>query len=257
MGQKLNNAKNLYLEGIRDGNARAAVTKYTGARYTQHSTGVRDGVEGFVEFFEPFIARNPKRHIDIVRGWEDGQYVFVHAYQSLNDGESQWVTTDFFDTDENDKIIEHWDIIAPFRGANASGRTAIDGPTEITDFDKTVENKQVVRDMLQQVLVRGGDVNRIDEFIAEGYLQHNPEVPDGLTAFRKLALDPNRPLWYSEIVLLVGKGNFVASLCKAEFDGKPYAQADIFRLEDGKIVEHWDNVEPIGPKEEWVNSGKF
>lgn len=54
MGQKLENAKALYLEGIRDGNARAAVTKYTGARYTQHSTGVRDGVEGFVEFFEPY-----------------------------------------------------------------------------------------------------------------------------------------------------------------------------------------------------------
>ena len=52
MGRKLENAKGLYLEGIRDGNAREAVTKYTGERYTQHSTGVRDGVEGFVEFFE-------------------------------------------------------------------------------------------------------------------------------------------------------------------------------------------------------------
>lgn len=59
MGNKLDNARNLYPEGIRDGHARAAVTKYTGDRYIQHSIGVRDGVEGFVEFFEPFIARNP------------------------------------------------------------------------------------------------------------------------------------------------------------------------------------------------------
>ena len=95
------------MEGIRDGNAREAVTKYTGDRYTQHSTGVRDGVEGFVEFFEPFIERNPKRDIQIIRALEDGQYVFLHAYQSLNDGESEWVTTDFFDTDENDKIIDN------------------------------------------------------------------------------------------------------------------------------------------------------
>ena len=51
MSQKLENAKSLYLEGIRDGNAREAVTKYTGHQYKQHSTGVKDGVEGFVEFF--------------------------------------------------------------------------------------------------------------------------------------------------------------------------------------------------------------
>ena len=58
MSQRLDNARNLYLEGIRDGKAREAVTQYTGARYTQHSTGVKDGVEGFIEFFEPFISRN-------------------------------------------------------------------------------------------------------------------------------------------------------------------------------------------------------
>jgi predicted SnoaL-like aldol condensation-catalyzing enzyme len=56
MINRLENTMNLYLEGIRDGKAREAVTKYTGARYTQHSTGVKDGIEGFVEFFEPFIA---------------------------------------------------------------------------------------------------------------------------------------------------------------------------------------------------------
>jgi len=36
-----------------------------------------------------------------------------------------------------------------------------------------------------------------------------------------------------------------------------YAQIDIFRIENGKVVEHWDNVESVPPKEEWVNSGKF
>lgn len=45
MSRKLENATNLYMEGIRDGHARQAVTKYTGIRYTQHSTGVRNGIE--------------------------------------------------------------------------------------------------------------------------------------------------------------------------------------------------------------------
>jgi len=260
MGKKLANAKALYLEGIRDGNARAAVTKYTGSRYTQHSTGVRDGVEGFVEFFEPFIQRNPSRDIQIVRGLEDGQYVFIHAYQNINDGEAQWVTTDFFDTDENDKILEHWDVIAPFCDATPSGHTSVDGPTEVTDLEKTEENKALVRNLLQDALMEGGDPSNIPDYVsADQYIQHNRDVADGLDHFLKLATQPNPLLTYKEIVLLVGQGNFVATLCKANWnDGKvdqDYAQVDLFRIANGKVVEHWDNTEPV--PEEDVNSGKF
>jgi predicted SnoaL-like aldol condensation-catalyzing enzyme len=61
MSQRLENARNLYMEGIRDGKPREAVTKYTGDRYTQHSTGVKDGVEGFVEFFERRLSTWRKR----------------------------------------------------------------------------------------------------------------------------------------------------------------------------------------------------
>ncbi len=257
MGKKPENAINLYLEGIRDGRVREAVTKYTGARYTQHSTGVKDGVEGFVEFFEPFIERNPKRDIQIVRAIEDGQNVFLHVYQSLNEGETEWVTTDFFDTDENDKIIEHWDVISEYAPYTPSGHTSIDGPTQITDLAKTQENKQLVRDLISDVLI-GEAPENIDNYISSDlYIQHNAEVPDGLEHFKPLALAEDKPLVYEEIVLLVGQGNFVATLCKAYWEGQPFAQADIFRIEEGKVVEHWDNAEPIPPEDEWVNSGKF
>ncbi|MEM1332805.1 MAG: nuclear transport factor 2 family protein [Actinomycetota bacterium] len=255
MSTPLQNAISLYMEGIRDGNARAAVEKYTGDRYTQHSTGVRDGVEGFVEFFEPFLERNPDRHIEIVRGWQDGQHVFLQAHQVLNGGEAQWVTTDFFDTDDDGLIVEHWDVIAPFHGDMPSGRTSVDGPTEVTDLDQTDANKAIVREMIEQVLMRGGDVSRAGEFIASEYLQHNPDVADGLDAAMEMFTAPDRPLWYEEIVLLVGAGNFVSTLCRATFDGREYAQVDIFRLDGGKIVEHWDNAEPV--PEDDVNSGKF
>ncbi len=255
MSLKLDNAKALYLEGIRDGNARRAVEAYTGDRYTQHSTGVADGVEGFVAFFEPFIERNPHRDIQIIRSIEDGQYVFLHVFQDINNGEARWVTTDFFDTDKNDRIIEHWDVIAPYVDDMPSGRTSIDGPTDITDLDRTEANKAVVRELITQVLMVGGDPSRIGEFVAEDYLQHNPDVADGLEAFRALAMAPDRPLNYHEIVLLVGQGNFVATLCRATWDDTEMAQVDIFRLEDGMVVEHWDNVEPVPATD--VNSGKF
>lgn len=257
MTAKLTNATALYMQGIRDGNIRYAVETYTGDRYTQHSTGVRDGVEGFVEFFEPFVERNPERAIQVVRGWEDGRYVFVHAYQSLNGGENEWVTADFFDTDDNDRIVEHWDVIAEFASATPSGHTSIDGPSEVTDLDRTEENQALVRAMLEDLLMPGGDLDNIDRYVAEDYIQHNADMADGLEAFKAVLTSPDRSLWYQEIVLLVGQGNFVATLSRATWDGSEYALVDIFRLQDGLIAEHWDNAEPVPPPEELVNSGKF
>lgn len=254
---KVENAKSLYLEGIRDGNAKDAVEKYTGSRYTQHSTGVRDGKEGFVEFFEPFIVRNPVRDINVVRSFEDGQYVFVHVYQSLNNGESEWVTMDFFDTDEDDKIIEHWDVITEFKGKNSSGRTQVDGATEITDLDVTEKNKAIVKSMLQDLLMPGGNINNASHYIHHDYIQHNNELGDGLDTFVHFLKAPNRCLWYQEMVLLVGCGNFVATLSRVSWEDQEYAQMDLFRLKNGLIIEHWDTAEPVPAKENLVNSGKF
>ena len=251
------NAIALYMEGIRDGNAREAVTKYTGERYTQHSTGVADGIEGFVAFFEPFIARNPGRDIRIVRSLQDGPKVFIQAYQNINDGEAEWITTDFFDSDDAGKIVEHWDVIAPVKPTNPSGRTQWDGPTEPVDLDKTNANKALVADFIQSCLIER-QVDRIPEFIStKTYLQHNPDVPDGLEHFLALFAPEDCPLSYQECFMMVGEGNFVATLNRARFKDQDLCQVDLFRVEDGKIVEHWDNSEPVPPREEWTNGGKF
>ena len=256
MHPKLQNARGIYTVGIIEGRPREAVERVTGDRYTQHSTGVGDGPEGFVEFFTTFLERNPVRDIQILRGLVDGNLVFLHAFQSLNDGEAQWVTMDILDTDDDDKMIEHWDVIAAYNESNPSGRSNIDGPTEITDLDKTEANKAIVHELMTDLLMKGGDVSRIDEYIAEDYIQHNPDAPDGRATFQALLEAPDRPLWYDEVVLMVGEGNFVATLSRAHWDDIEYAQMDLFRLEDGKVVEHWDAAEPVptGPQ---PNSGKF
>lgn len=50
----------------------------------KHSTGVKDGKEGFANFFTDFFKRNPKREIKIVRAFEDGNFVFLHVHQNLS-----------------------------------------------------------------------------------------------------------------------------------------------------------------------------
>lgn len=253
--RKSANARALYLEGIRDGEIRDAVTAYTGDRYTQHSTGVRDGVEGFVEFFAQFVERNPDRGIEIVRAIEDGPYVFLHAYQSLNGGESRWVTTDLFDTDDNDRIIEHWDVISAFSSPNPSGRTQLDGTTVVTDLGRTEDNKARIREFVQRVLI-DQDHDAAAEYIsAETYLQHNSQVGDGLEALG--AELGHVSMTYLELFKVIGQGNFVVAYSRVDFDGQEFAVFDLFRLENGMIVEHWDNMEPIPTPDQARNSGKF
>ena len=56
---------------------------------------------------------------------------------------------------------------------------------------------------------------------------------------------------------VVGSGSFVAVLGKKEHAGTEIAVVDLFRVEGGLIVEHWDVMEEILPSDQWVNSGKF
>ena len=260
MSEKLENALRLYREGILEGKVRETVKSVTGERYIQHSTFVKDGAEGFIEFFDDFIKRNPVRDIQIVRTIEDERYVFTHAYQSLNNGETKWVTTDIFDFDEAGKIIEHWDVIAEYVEKTASGHTQVDGEREISDLDKTEKNREIVRAFLTDVMMDGNLQNAPKYISKEKYIQHNPGVADGIEAiieFVQKLKDSGGALFYTKIFKLIAQGNFVVSFCKANLGAKEMAIFDIFRLEDNCIVEHWDNMEAVPPREDWVNGGKF
>ena len=257
---RISNAKGLYLEGIRDGNMKEALDKYTGDRYTQQSTVVQDGKEGFIHFFTPFLEHNTQRDIQVVRTIEDGNFVFCHVYQNLGNGEAQWVTADIFDTDESGKIIEHWDVIAEYKWPTVSGRTMVDGPTEIEDLDQTDANKAVVQGFVDNVLM-AGRADLVTNYIStEQYDQHNPEVGDGLEGFGvhlKQVMESGQAAQYVKVHHLLGQGNFVVIYSEVKQGDDDWAFFDLFRLKDGKIVEHWDVQEKIGPKGTWNNSGKF
>ncbi len=256
MSKKLENARNLYLKGIKEGNI-DVVDDYTGDRYTQHSTGVADGAEGFKEFFRGFIERSNKRDIQLIRTLEDGQYVFVQAYQDIDDGAAKWITTDLFDTDQNDKILEHWDVISAYRepSENVGARDMILGDFEIKDEDKTEENKALVRNFLVDVFQNGNHDNLEKYISSEQYIQHNPDLEDGADALKDFLASSD--FTYDFVFKVIGQGNYVVSYSKAISKGQELAVFDIYRIENGKIVEHWDNMEPIPPRSQWANTGKF
>ncbi|MEL7279680.1 MAG: hypothetical protein AAFY35_10895 [Pseudomonadota bacterium] len=255
MGQALDNVHRIYLEGIAGGQAREAVTKYTGHRYTQHSTGVGDGVEGFLEFFEPFVARNPKRDIEIKRSFQDGRWVFCNAYQSLNDGAAQWVTMDMFYTDADGLILEHWDTIAAYVAETASGEDMVAGAKHVDAGADGEASKALVLEFTKQVL-QEGRTDKLPDFVAHDLIQHGPSVGagrEGLAAW----LGSDAAGTYEFLFHLMGAGDFALTYSKRHAGGKDIAVFDLYRVEAGLIAEQWTNAEEISPRELWGNSGKF
>ena len=219
MGQRLENAQRLYLEAIRDGDAAAAIARYAGDRYTQHSTPVRDGPEGFVEFFDDFLQRNPIRDIQILRAFEDGQYVFLHVLQDLNHGEFRYVTADIFDTDDNAKLIEplghhrrtqrqHRRRPHPDRRPDR-GRRPRPPPTP-TKRSSRASSKTSCAPATPTGSPSSSPSNLI---------QHSQRHGEGIEGWRAL-LDsdatPAEATRYTEVHRVIGSGNFVASTIECE-----------------------------------------
>ncbi|MEM9015288.1 MAG: nuclear transport factor 2 family protein, partial [Pseudomonadota bacterium] len=159
-------------------------------------------------------------------------------------------------------IVEHWDNLAPITPPNPSGRTQFDGATEVTDLDKTEANKALVEGFVRDVLMNGESDKMTTYINPDKYLQHNSQVADGLDGLGEaLAFFAENGLVmeYETLHKVLGQGNFGLTMSEGKFGaGDHVAFYDLFRVEDGLIVEHWDVIQTIPPREEWKNdNGKF
>ena len=137
----------------------------------------------------------------------------------------------------------------------------IDGPTGSADFAKTEDNKRLVRQFVDDILVNGKMDRLAGYFNGDNYIQHNPQISDQLSGLGKALGELAKQgvyLKYDTIHKVLGEGNFVLVVSEGHF-GKTYnAFYDLFRVENGKIAEHWDVIGPIPAKESWKNdNGKF
>ena len=235
-----------------------AVDQYFATDIIQHNPMFANGIEaqkgvvGFISSAEGFDA-------EYVRVIADGDLVAVHAkYEGF--GPTPMIAFDVFRV-EDGKIAEHWDNLIPQSEPNPSGHTQIDGETEITDLDKTEANKAKVEEFITRSLIKHEEVNITDYISPVTYIQHNPMVGDGLEgfgAFMAEMAEKGISMEYNTVHHVIGEGNFVLTMSEGSFAGEPQAFYDLFRLDEGLIVEHWDIIAPMpGEDSEHNEAGKF
>ena len=142
--------------------------------------------------------------------------------------------------------------LAPAAFAQVAVAAAADQERLLASADpKLAANKRLVYDFWREVF-EGAHMELADKYMAESYIQHNPNVPTGRAAFveffqRVKKPAPIEPRIKAPLVAIVAEGDLVVlSFAREHADPKDASKKytttwfDMFRIENGKIAEHWD-----------------
>lgn len=243
------------LKSIETGDS-TPVTYINPNKYIQHNLAVGDGLAGFGAVLQQLPKGSAK--VNTVRVFEDGDFVFAHTEYNFFGPK---VGFDIFRF-ENGKIVEHWDNLQETpKQKNPSGHSMIDGVKTVTDLQMTEANKALVHNFVDDILVKGKLDKLASYYDGDQYIQHNPHIGDGLSglgAALQAMAEQGITIKYELIHKVLGEGNFVLVVSEGSLAGQHTSFYDLFRVENGKISEHWDTIEAIPTKEQWKNgNGKY
>jgi len=138
----------------------------------------------------------------------------------------------------------------------------VDGITKVTDHEMTESNRSAIKSFVENILILGY-LEKLNDYINhEHYTEHNPYLSDNLVGLRSILAtsksDDSISTEYIKCHRILAEGNFVLAVCEGYANNAPSSFFDLYRLEAGHIVEHWDTTEAIPPRHEWKNNnGKF
>mgnify|MGYP000436651672 FL=1 len=227
--------------------------------YIQHNLAYGTGADAFVAAIEYLASAPVKTTVNNIRAFEDGDKVFLQTVYNFA-GSGEQVAFDIFRFDAQGKIAEHWDNLAAKAEPNPSGHTQIDGVLEKKTVDKE-ETRKVVAGFVKDIL-QGENLDKLTSYFdGDKYIQHNTSIADGLSglgAALEAMAKQGIQMIYNKTHFVLADGDYALAVSEGTFADAPTAYYDLFRVENGKIAEHWDVMETIADKETWKNqNGKF
>lgn len=253
----IQNALNL-INTFANGDAKEAEALLA-ADYIQHNLAYPTGRDAFVASVDALAKAPVKTTVENIRAFEDGDKVFLQTIYNFA-GAGKQVAFDVFRFDKDGKIVEHWDNLAAQTPANPSGHTQTDGTTEKKAVDREA-TRQTATNFINDILVGEHPEKLTSYFDGDKYIQHNSTMADGVSglgaALEALAKQGIKMV-YDKVHFVLADGDYALGISEGSFGGKKMTYYDLFRVEDGKIAEHWDVMEELAPESDWKNNnGKF
>jgi len=244
----------MLLKGIETGDS-SVVDVVNEETYIQHNPQTHEGSEGLAALFKRLSQTSPR--VNIVRVFEDGDFVFAHTEYDFAHRNIGFEIFRF----EDGRAVEHWDNIQKRKCPNKDDHSMVDGVSEVTDHSMTESNRRLIQRFVDEVLI-ATQVDKMDDYInQENYTEHNPRminISELGFALSYSTMTESTQIQYEKCHRILAEGNFVLSVCEGCFEQIPFSFFDLYRLDKGKVVEHWDTSEAIPPKEKWKNNnGKF
>ncbi len=229
-----------------------AVAVVNEAQYIQHNPQTHEGSEGLAALFARLAKTSPR--VNLVRVFSDGDFVFGHTEYDFS---TRRIGFEVFRFD-GPHAVEHWDNIQPRRGPNASGHSMVDGETKATDLHLTEANRQSARQLVEEVLIERR-LERLGDFVHPSVLtQHHPELEDGPEALRahyEATSEGGAPtIEYQRLHRVLVEGSFALCVTEGRRAGVHTSFYDLWRFEQGRVVEHWNTTEKVPDPSEWKNN---
>eukprot|EP00039_Didymoeca_costata_P001564 m.53340 g.53340 ORF g.53340 m.53340 type:complete len:270 (-) comp10860_c0_seq1:1343-2152(-) len=245
------------LKGIETGDPEAA-TVVNEKKYVQHNPHTAEGGEGLAALFARLAKFNPE--VNIVRCFEDGDYVFGHTEYDFSKRRIGFEIFRF----EGDTAVEHWDNIM----TRSDGDGMIEGPTQATDHEFTELNREFVRSFVEEVHIKGR-TDLILNYCEENMEQHSLGLGRGTEALvltSQFKNDDGTDMYvYERIHRVLAEGDFVLISIEGYLKKEHTSFYNLYRVKTDpldpktrRIAEQWQTTETIPPKSEWKNNnGKF
>ena len=113
-------------------------------------------------------------------------------------------------------------------------------------------NKELVLTAVVDVFNKR-DLTAFDKYFTKNYIQHNPHIPDGIDAVKKWVTSLPKDFKYYPGVITESDNIVMIHARLNNLYGKTYIGVDIFRVENGKLAEHWDVLQEEVPAEKSAN----
>ncbi|WP_176959735.1 nuclear transport factor 2 family protein [Lentzea jiangxiensis] len=224
----------------------------------QHYPAIANGRAAFREYHAGLRNQNPDLRFTVKRTIAQNDLVVAHSHFVGKAGDAGVAKINLFRLDKG-RIAEHWEVNEAVRPAGTGNDmfSTLSSPriSKSLPFATDAESEHVARAAFAEIVNQPDDELRLqalDRYIGDNtYYQHFPNVPNGTGALQQFIHDAfaARPDYRANVKTVVAEGDLVAVFVHLEnlFDMDNGVGADLYRVRDGKLLEHWVVIEPTPP----------